>query len=42
MSAHRTEVTVGAAVVAVDGNFDDALRIVRELAGDEVALLLLG
>jgi threonine synthase len=29
----------GASVVAVDGNFDDALRIVRELAGDEVALV---
>jgi threonine synthase len=29
----------GATVVAVDGNFDDALRVVRELAGDEVALV---
>jgi threonine synthase len=29
----------GAAIVAVDGNFDDALRIVRELAGDEVVLV---
>lgn len=29
----------GAAVVPVAGNFDDALRVVRELAGDEVALV---
>lgn len=29
----------GASVVAIDGNFDDALRLVRELAGDEVALV---
>lgn len=29
----------GASVVAVDGNFDDALRVVREMAGPEVALV---
>ncbi len=29
----------GATVIAVDGNFDDALRVVRELAGDDVALV---
>jgi threonine synthase len=29
----------GARVVPIDGNFDDALRIVRELAGREVALV---
>lgn len=29
----------GASVVPVDGNFDDALRVVLELAGDEVALV---
>jgi len=29
----------GARIVAVDGNFDDAMRVVRELASDEVALV---
>ena len=29
----------GARIVAVDGNFDDAMRIVREMASDEVALV---
>jgi threonine synthase len=29
----------GARIVAVDGNFDDALRIVREIASDEVVLV---
>jgi threonine synthase len=29
----------GARIVAIDGNFDDALRIVREIASDEVALV---
>jgi threonine synthase len=29
----------GARIVAVDGNFDDAMRVVREMASDEVALV---
>lgn len=29
----------GARIVAVEGNFDDAMRIVREMASDEVALV---
>jgi threonine synthase len=29
----------GARIVAIDGNFDDAMRVVREMASDEVALV---
>lgn len=29
----------GARIVAIDGNFDDAMRVVRDMASDEVALV---